>query len=245
MKTPAFFCFACARDEALLPLHYAAIRRITASAPVFYVIPEGESVAIPAGAEKIESSWERGDRLSGVPAVRGILATIAATAPLVGADTPCVKIDADTVLTSADWLQLCKPSSPYVGFESWHPMLPTGACYAITPELAARCLAMTDPWPWQDEVSRLPEDRTIYLLAMQSGHGQPRVLPFSGHFHMLAFSPSWYAEPADLAPGSGVCAVHCGERPQMQRLEALGLDRTTQVSRAMRCCLRVLKNRHS
>lgn len=249
-KKTIFCCFTCKRDEKLLPLHAAAIRRILPDAPILYVIPAGEEVKIPAGACSITSDWARGHNLSGKEAVRGILTTLAhlpaAFAP--GTDPEqvvVVKIDADTLLLRADWMEHTVDAgcSRYAAFESWQPMLPSGAMYAMTGGLAARLAAMANSsWPWLDAPERTPEDRAIYLLSLFAAHpSELTVFPWEEDSHrILGFSPSFYGDPSPMLSTS-ICAMHCAEKPMLAELEPL--DRATQVQRAMRFALRHTRQR--
>lgn len=249
-KTTIFCCFTCKRDEALLPLHAAAIRRMLPEAPILYVIPAGEEVKIPTGTCSITSDWARGHNLSGKDAVRGILTTLAhlpaAFAP--GTDPEqvvVVKIDADTLLLRSDWMEHTVDAgcASYAAFESWQPMLPSGAMYAMTGALAAKLAAMANSsWPWLDAPERTPEDRAIYLLALLSVHpSELTVFPWEADSHrILGFSPSFYGDPSPIVAPS-ICALHCAEKPMLAELP--DLNRSHQVHRAMRFALHHTRQR--
>lgn len=239
--------FTCARDAPLMPIHAAAIRRILPTAGLLYITPEGEQSAFPSGAlhqyraQLITSTWPRGDRLSGAPAIIGILETLAAIARATS--LPIIKLDTDTILRRADWLTpIHTGAAHYIGFESWQPSLPTGACYALSPTAAAAMAAAANPWPWRDSTDHLPEDRTIYLTALRTLGSAAHLIPWNPPAgqpippRVLGFDPIFHRDPEHIPPHAA--AIHCAEHPQLHLWQQLNLNRTHQVARAMRAALR-------
>lgn len=238
--------FSCARDARLMPVQAAGVRRVLPEAGLVYVVPEGEVGAFPAGAlrrygaQVVPSCWERGRSLCGAEAVQGVLHTLAACGRACGGAV--VKLDADSVLLRADWLEgLRSGGCGYVGFECWQGMLPTGACYALSAEGAVRCAEAVTPWRWlgADGSPWLPEDRAVFLTALRVlGDAGAQVMPWDAPGEVsprvVGFDPVFYG---GTRPSRRAVAVHCGEKPQLALYERMGLDRTQQVLRAMRCVM--------
>lgn len=229
-------CFTCGRDARLMPLHAAAVRRVLPDAGLVYVVPEGEAgVFVPGvmrqyGAQLVESVWERGDRLSGPEAVQGILGTLAVCGERCGGAV--VKLDADTVLLDVGWLEGLRCGARYVGFESWQPMLPTGACYGFSAAGAAAAAEEVQRWRWRGGTEYLPEDRAVYLTALGVLGADAVCVPWcAGGGRVMGFAPRWFGVAGVPA---GTVAVHCGEKPLLAMTGKMGLDRGRQVERAMR-----------
>ena len=235
-------CFSCARDAGLMPVHAAAVRRVLPEAGLVYVVPEGDVGAFAEGAlrqygaQLVSSAWERGDGLSGPAAVVGVLETLAACGRVCGGAV--VKLDADTVLRSAGWLEVLRSGERgYVGFESFQPMLPTGACYGFSAAGAEAAAAQVNPWRWRGGTEWLPEDRCVYLAALQAGV-RAEVVPWAAAEggRVPGFDPVYFGGSRRF--GERAVAVHCGEKPLLELLGKMELDRTAQVLRAMRAVLR-------
>ncbi len=228
----AFLTFTCARDADLVPLWAHAIRRILPEALLFCAVDRADAdMPLPIKVTRLVTDFDRRGNLNGVEAIAGILGCIR----LVGEATglPVVKIDCDTVLTGAAWLDELGVRD-YVGFEGGHALTATGICYGMTAAGAAKILQGISPWPWQTG-GKFPEDQTIYALAQM--YTRARLHPWNGGQHVLAFMPPHFGQPDVLRKAA--VAIHCG---QAQALAAYGshLCRTHLVRRMMLTTLRTL-----
>lgn len=233
MPTAIFLSFTCARDADLVPLWAEAIRRHFPSAKLAAAVDAADAdMPLPKNILRIVTDFPRGGNLNGIPAVAGILGTIA----LLGEhfQLPVVKIDTDTILTGSSWLDMLA-GHHYLGFEGGSPMYASGICYAMTPFGARHLLKKISPWPWQTK-GKFPEDETICRLAQM--YLPSRLEPWGHGEHILAFSPPHFSQP-DLLLKTSV-AVHCG---QASTLHAYGpnLNRTHLVRRQMLTLLRAIK----
>ena len=228
----AFLTFTCRRDADLVPLWAHSIRRLLPDAPLIAAVDRAdEDMPLPRKVTRLVTDFDRRGNLNGVEAIAGILGCIR----LVGEATglPVVKIDCDTVLTGAAWLDELGVRD-YVGFEGGHALTSTGICYGMTAAGAAKILQGISPWPWQTG-GKFPEDQTIYALAQM--YTRARLHPWAGGEKVLAFMPSHFGQPEVLRKAA--VAIHCG---QAQALEAYGshLCRTHLVRRMMLTTLRAL-----
>lgn len=234
--TAAFLTFTCARDADLVPLWAESVRRLVPAAPLYCAVDqEDAAMPLPKKCRRIVTGFDRRGNLNGITAVAGILATAHAVATATG--LPVVKIDCDTVLTGAEWLEaFADPQLDYIGFEGGHPLTASGLCYAFGRRGAEKILRAISPWPWQRE-GKFPEDQTICALAHL--HANAWLHPWEGGRHILAFQPQNFGDSRPLA-GCDV-AVHCG---QATTLAAYGPDlhRAHLVARQMRATLRALKH---
>ncbi len=228
----AFLTFTCSRDADLVPLWAHSIRRLLPDAPLIAAVDRAdEDMQLPRKVTRLITDFDRQGNLNGVEAIAGILASI----KLVGQTTglPVVKMDSDTVLTGAGWLEELAVRD-YVGFEGGIALTATGICYGMTEAGADKILRSITPWPWQTD-GKFPEDQTIFSLAQM--YTRARLHPWGKGEHVLAFMPSHFGRP-DALRKAGV-AIHCG---QAQALEAYGshLQRSHLVRRMMLTTLRAL-----
>lgn len=228
----AFLTFTCARDADLVPLWAHSIRRLLPDAPLIAAVDRAdEGMPLPRKVTRLVTDFDRRGNLNGVEAIAGILASI----KLVGQTTglPVVKMDSDTVLTGAGWLEELA-TRDYVGFEGGHALTATGICYGMTEAGADKILRSITPWPWQTD-GKFPEDQTIFSLAQM--YTRARLHPWNGGQHVLAFMTPHFGQAAVLRKAA--VAIHCG---QAQALAAYGshLCRTHLVRRMMLTTLRAL-----
>lgn len=228
----AFLTFTCRRDVDLVPLWAHAVRRLVPEAPLVCAVDRAdEDMPLPRKVTRLVTDFDRRGNLNGVEAVAGILGCIR----LVGEATglPVVKIDCDTVLAGAAWLEELG-TRDYVGFEGGHALTATGICYGMTAAGAEKIMRGISPWPWQTS-GKLPEDQTIFALAQM--YTRARLHPWAGGEKVLAFMPSHFGQPEVLRKAA--VAIHCG---QATALEAYGAEpvRAHLVARMMRATLRTL-----
>ena len=228
----AFLTFTCARDADLVPLWAHSIRRLLPDAPLIAAVDRAdEGMPLPRKVTRLVTDFDRQGNLNGVEAIAGILASIKLVGQITG--LPVVKMDSDTVLTGAGWLEELAVRD-YVGFEGGIALTATGICYGMTAAGAAKILQGISPWPWQTG-GKFPEDQTIYALAQM--YTRARLHPWGKGEHVLAFMPSHFGHPDALRKAGA--AIHCG---QAQALEAYGshLQRAHLVRRMMLTTLRAL-----
>lgn len=229
--TAVFLTFTCARDEALVPIWAAAVRRLVPAAALVCCVDAADAgMKLPRKCHRFVSKFSRNGNLNGVDAVHGILSTIADAGEVFGADV-VIKMDCDTVLTGASWLTWLNEVD-YVGFEGGCPLTATGICYALRPDVARGILRAVTPWPWNTN-GKLPEDQTICSLATL--YSRARLVQWRRGLYVQAFLPGHFGCPE--VPLRAAAAVHCG---QAEFLSAYGdgLDRAALVRRAMLCLVR-------
>lgn len=230
----AFLTFTCARDADLVPLWAHAIRRFCPEAPLIAAVDRADAtMPLPRKVTRFVTDFDRQGNLNGVEAIAGILGSILEVAEATG--LPVVKIDSDTVLSGAAWLQELALVD-YVGFEGGIPLHASGMCYALTRSGVEKILRGISPWPWQTN-GKLPEDQTICTLALM--HARARIHPWHGGDHVLAFMPSHFGDPTALRKAQA--AIHCGQANALDKYP--GLDRSHLVARMMRTTLRCLSAR--
>lgn len=229
--TAVFLTFTCARDEILVPIWAAAVRRLVPAAELVCCVDQTDAgMKLPRKCHRWVSNFCRNGNLNGVEAVRGILATIAEVGDVFDADV-VVKMDCDTVLTGASWLTWLKEVD-YVGFEGGCPLTATGICYAMRPEVARGILRAVTPWPWNTN-GKLPEDQTICSLATL--YSRARLVQWRRGFYVQAFLPGHFGCPE--VPLRAAAAVHCGQA-EFLSVYGEGLERAALVRRAMICLLK-------
>lgn len=153
----AFVCWVCMRDYPLLPLHYAALRKVAPHDAILYIWDSTEKDArapkCPKGAAVIGSDFERRGNLNGKACIVEML-NLYATLGDMGVDT-IVKVDCDTILTALDWVKPGECS----GFHQANAYAWTGCAYALDMETIR---AMVDYLSSHDIEPRqgftLPED---------------------------------------------------------------------------------------
>lgn len=230
MKT-AFITFTCARDADLVHLWAAAVRRLAPDAMLVCAVDQADaSMPLPRKCRRVVTTFDRQGNLNGVPAVQGILRTLATVGEELEAEV-VVKMDCDTFLTGASWLNWLE-TLEYVGFEGGTPLTATGICYAMRTSAVRRLADAVQPWPWQTK-GKMPEDQTIYSLAML--HTRGILCHWANGQQVQAFLPAHFQMPE--IPLQAQVAVHCG---QAEFLADYGqkADRTALVARAMLCLLR-------
>lgn len=208
----AFLAFTCARDADLLPLWAEAIQRAAPGAPMFAAVDAADAdMQLPADVRRLVTSFPRNGTLNGQDAVLGILSTINEVAHATS--LPVVKIDSDTLLAGAQWLEyLTSHDLDAVFFEGGYTTTATGICYAIAPRMAEALVKLNRRWPWLPS-DRCPEDRTICHLATLAAAGsatlRAALLPWDSARYVLAFRADQFHRPLPLYIPAA--AVHCGQ----------------------------------
>lgn len=229
----AFLTFTCRRDADLVPLWAHSVRRLLPDAPLVAAVDRADAdMPLPRKVTRLVTDFDRKGNLNGIEAVAGILGCLLQVAEWTG--LPVVKMDCDTVLTGASWLDELD-FVDYVGFEGGHALTATGICYAMTEDAARRILRRISPWPWMTS-GKFPEDQTICSLALLYLNAV-RLHPWAGGQKVLAFMPSHFGAPEVLLKAGA--AIHCGQANALARY-GTELLRAHLVRRMMLATLRAL-----
>ena len=227
----AFVTFTCARDAGLVHLWAAAVRRLAPDALLVCAVDQADAtMALPRKCLRVVTTFDRQGNLNGIPAVQGILATLAAVGEELGADV-VVKMDCDTVLTGASWLRWLE-NVDFLGFEGGVPLTATGICYAVRTSAARRLADAVKPWRWRT-TGKFPEDQTIFSLALLHTNGT--LIPWETGKMVQAFLPPHFTLP-DIPLQAGA-AVHCGQEEFLAEYGSSS-NRAALIKRAMVCLLR-------
>lgn len=204
MKT-AFLTFTCSRDASLVHLWAAAVRRLAPDALLVCAVDQADAtMALPRKCRRIVTTFDRQGNLNGIPAVQGILCTLASVGEEFGAEV-VVKMDCDTFLTGASWLRWLE-AVDFLGFEGGVPLTATGICYAVRTAAARRMADAVQTWRWRT-TGKFPEDQTIFSLSMM--HTNSALVPWSNGAMVQAFLPTHFHLPE--IPLQAGAAVHCGQ----------------------------------
>lgn len=164
-KDFVFICHTCKRDEALLPFHFSAIRRVCPDAEVRYIVDESDiDMNLPHGSKRICSNYERNGNLRGMSALCGIVFQLTTAA----AETDCipVKIDSDIILRGVEWLTpLQTGAADMVGISPRVLYCASGACYGVAPELLPRIAEFITARIYWDLQNDRIEDETLSMMA--------------------------------------------------------------------------------
>lgn len=227
----AFVTFTCARDESLVPLWAAAVRRLAPDALLVCAVDQAEAaMALPRKCLRVVTTFDRQGNLNGIPVVQGILETLAAVGEELTADV-VVKMDSDTVLTGASWLRWLE-AVDFLGFEGGVPLTATGICYAVRTAAARRMADAVQPWGWRT-TGKFPEDQTIFSLALL--YTRATLLPWNHGKMVQAFLPPHFHLPE--IPLQAGAAVHCGQAEFLAEYGSSS-NRAALIKRAMVCLLR-------
>lgn len=227
----AFITFTCARDASLVHLWAAAVRRLAPDALLVCAVDQADAtMALPRKCLRVVTTFDRQGNLNGIPAVQGILGTLAAVGEELGADI-VVKMDCDTVLTGASWLRWLEEVE-FLGFEGGVPLTATGICYAVRTTAARRLADAVQPWRWRT-TGKFPEDQTIFSLALL--HTRARLVPWETGKMVQAFLPPHFQLPE--IPLQACAAVHCGQAEFLAEYGSAS-TRAELVKSAMVCLLR-------
>lgn len=199
-----FVSWICARDYDLIPVHYAAIRKLTRDA-VVYVWDKSKDEApprLPKGAISIPSDFERAGNLNGKTCIENMINCYIRLSEM-GVER-IVKTDVDTILTALDWVEL----GDAVGFHCCNGYHFTGCCYSLA---ASTIMGIYEYLKKHDIQPRdgytLPEDMTFTILAAITG--SKVVILENGEFTCAGFSTPMRNKPEAVRAVRGV--IHCGQ----------------------------------
>ena len=233
-----FVCWCCSRDYDLIPVHYAAIRKLTNEA-VMYIYDgnekdkDGKPVAppkVPNGAATVPSMFERHGNLNGKAVVKGMVEFYNELGNM-GVER-IVKVDSDTVLTTLDWVD----NRYNVGFHGSNGYYWTGCAYSLTMNtlrLIKDYLDRIDIEPAKGYT--LPEDQVLTQIAALV-QAEPVVLIENGKYVCTGFMPAMRSKPEVVKGIHGVC--HCGQYQRLDPLVGCGIGRTPLVKSDMRYVLK-------
>lgn len=225
MNEISVVCFTCKRDEALLPLHYNAIRRVTDS-PVYYFVDEAEidTMTFPKGSQPFATDFVRNGNLIGLDALKGLIASYSYL------NTDILKVDTDTVLLSTDWIER---TAAMQGFSPSKSFSIHGSCYYLSKDTVSRIKHFIENY-YQDYSNNRCEDQVItsiasivsepYKVLIQSPITEETV-------NSCVFTSNFYNIHDAIKEVR--CSINCGDSAYLEPYEAAGLDRTIQVKRAM------------
>ena len=240
----AFCCFTCRRDEALLPLHYAAIQLAAPGAPVVYAVDASEQdMVLPEGSRLLVTTWDRRGNLIGLEALVGILRALARVANDYNA--LAVKIDSDIMLTGTDWLRTIRYNElGMVGICPGQLFCASGACYAIQRPTIEAALAYIASGFYFDAAQIRVEDETISMLAALV-NPPGRVMFYQYAYSNAILSSIFKAEHfTDATPLERVQAwVDCGDRKMLNLPFCQNRPKEVIKREAMERTLEVLKNK--
>ena len=239
-----FCCFTCRRDEALLPLHYAAIQLAAPGAPVVYAVDASEQdIVLPEGSRLLVTTWDRKGNLIGQPALVGILHTLKQVAEEHNAIS--VKIDSDIMLTGIDWLRSIRfKELGMVGVCPGQLFCASGACYAMQRSTIEAALSYIASGFYFDAAQIRVEDETISMLAALV-NPPGRVLFYQYAYPHTVLASIFKAEHfTDATPLQKVQAwVDCGDRKMLNLPFCQNRPKEGIKREAMERTLEVLKNK--
>lgn len=240
----AFCCFTCRRDEALLPLHYAAIQLACPGSSVVYAVDYAErDMVLPEGSRLLVTSWERRGNLIGQHALVGILLTLKQVAEEYNAVS--VKIDSDIMLTGIDWLRAIRYKTlGMVGICPGQLFCASGACYAMQRSTIAAALAYISSGFYFDAAQIRVEDETISMLAaMVNPPGRVLFYQYAYPDTVLAsiFKAEHFENPHPLEKVHAW--VDCGDRKMLNQPFCQNRPKEAIKRDAMERTLEVLKNK--
>ncbi len=239
-----FCCFTCRRDEALLPLHYAAIQLASPGAPVVYAVDAAEQdMVLPSGSRLLVTTWDRKGNLIGQQALVGILRALKQVAEDYNA-VP-VKIDSDIMLAGIDWLRAIRfRELGMVGVCPGQLFCASGACYALQRGTIEAALAYIASGFYFDAAGIRVEDETISMLAaLVNPPGRVLFYQYAYPHTVLAsiFKPEHFT---DATPLQKVQAwVDCGDRKMLNQTFCQNRPKEAIKREAMERTLEVLKNK--
>lgn len=240
----AFCCFTCRRDEALLPLHYAAIQIAAPGAPVVYAVDASEQgMVLPEGSRMLVTDWHRRGNLIGQQALVGILRTLNQVAEDHNA-VP-VKIDSDIMLAGIDWLSSIRfKELGMVGICPGQLFCASGACYALQRGTIEAALAYIASGFYFDAAQIRVEDETVSMLAALV-NPPGRVLFYQYAYPHTVLASIFKAEHfTDATPLEKVQAwVDCGDRKMLNQPFCQNRPKEAIKREAMERTLEVLKNK--
>lgn len=240
----AFCCFTCRRDEALLPLHYAAIQLACPGAPVVYAVDASEQdMVLPEGSRLLVTTWDRRGNLIGQEALVGILHTLKQVAEDYNAVS--VKIDSDIMLAGTDWLRSIRfKELGMVGICPGQLFCASGACYAMQRSTIEAALDYIERGFYFDAAGIRVEDETISMLAALV-NPPGRVLFYQYAYSNAVLSSIFKAEYfTDATPLERVQAwVDCGDRKMLNLPFCQNRPKEAIKREAMELTLEVLKNK--
>lgn len=158
------YCIFCYRDDAeLVPLCVERLRQIDADARIYLASDAAAPLkAAPDGVRHITTKFARNGNLNGMPAVLGVLDTLAWCMQDSGADY-AVKLDCDTWVNGLDWM--AGRREDYVACEVCETFMPGGNCYRMSRWAVQTVLAYLRKRLSEGSFSKTwhyPEDRTVY-----------------------------------------------------------------------------------
>lgn len=222
-----FVCWVCSRDYPLIELHYRMLRKLTNDAVVYVydkAEKEGEETPpprLPKGAVAIGSDFKRRGNLNGKECIANMLLFYGHLGEMGVKNV--VKVDADTFLTSIDWIEEGKNC----GFHSSNGFYFTGCAYSLTMPTIMGILEFLKGHDIEPQAGyTLPEDQTITILSSLV-RVDPVVIRENGEFLCVAMMNSMRNQPDRIRGVRG--AIHCGQWQRIDPLVALGLDRTDIV----------------
>ena len=236
----AYLCFTCKRDEALLPLHYAAIMKADPLAEVYYQVEDKDSdIRIPEGSYLLPASWQHNGNLCGLEALKGMLHTYKLVAD--NTNRAVVKIDADTILLSKGWLNIVgSGKADMVGYAPMTNYYCKGTIYALSKQgINAVIEQLQSGTYWECNSPRI-EDGVISMLAA-IGTDKDRVkilqpkMPDNSIVLYTAFTHGFYSNPDALKRVR--CVVDCGDPALINIYLSAHLDTIEAKKRAMRYTL--------
>ena len=236
----AYVCFTCKRDEQLLPLHYEAIMRADPLAQVYYQVEDAEAdITIPNGAYLLPAPWKHNQNLLGMAALLGMVNTYKMVAENTGRTV--VKIDADTILISNNWIDLVGTGkADMVGFSPTTNYYCKGTAYAISlTGINAVLEQLYSGNYWENGADRIEDGVISMLCAIGTDKDRVRILqtkkPDNSIILYTVFSSPFYSNPDALTVVK--CVIDCGD-PKLLNTYHLGrLDPILAKKRAMRFCL--------
>lgn len=239
-------CWTCQRDKCLLRLHYAALRKVDKTCPVYYVFDdEGGELPKPFGENcfMCSSSFDRGGNLNGQNCVYNMLRFYTDLQNLYG-NIPIVKVDADTIITNLAWANdVITDNADAVGFHGCSGYYFTGCCYCLTTKCAEQCVRYLEAKKSiQPNTSyRLPEDGTVTMLAALTGN-RVKILENNAEYPLcVPFMDSMCNHPHIIQRITG--CIHCGQYQRLNPLMKDGHNRNDIVKRDMKTVMRALYGR--
>lgn len=222
-------CFTCKRDEPLLPIHYKQIRTVC-DYPVYYLVDEQEigGMHFPNGSIPMATDFNRNGNLIGKDALQGIIASFIA----IGTDI--IKIDSDTMLMSIDWII---DEAAMQGFSPASSFTIHGSCYYIQQETVRKIREFITSY-YDDLNNNRCEDATITQLANLVSNPYQVLIqsPIKGSvINSCCFNRKMFNYPQTIHQVRNI--INCGDRSYYEDYEIAGLDRTTQILRAMKFVL--------